>query len=156
MANKMFARLDDRFGLAYSFCGLGNARRMNDDYKNALIYFKKAETLYKKIGDRVSYAYTLWSVGTTYKMIGKMNNALGSVKESAELFRQTKDPRGKIYCLLGIGEVDYLSGKRSKAKKSYLIAIRHAESYGFGVEKKYAGRLLEAFQRGEEMPFNLP
>ena len=152
----MFTRLNDRFGLAYSFCGLGNARRMYGDYKNALAYFRKAEVLYRKIGDRVSYAYTLWSVGTTYKMLGEMGRALDKFKESDGLFTQTQDPRGKIYCILGTGEVDYLCGKKSKAEKAYVTALGRAESYGFKVEKRYAGILLNACKQGRAIPFNLP
>ena len=113
----MFEKLGDRFGLAYSYCGLGNAGRMREDYKNGLANFKKAEKLYKKIGDRVSYAYTLWSIGTTYKMLGKYKEAVDSFNSALELFRITKDPRGKIYCMLGSAEVEYLAGDMKKAKR---------------------------------------
>src|SRR5258708_22016602 len=59
----------DPFGIAYSYCGLGNVERMAGRFKKALPFYRKAEKLYGTIGDRVSYAYTLWSLGTTYKML---------------------------------------------------------------------------------------
>jgi hypothetical protein len=69
---------------------------MNDDYKNALNFFRKAGVLYKKIGDRVSYAYTLWSMGTTYKMLGEFENAAenhywGSISRIGRALTDTKD-----------------------------------------------------------------
>ena len=156
MANRMFQKLEDRFGLAYSYCGLGNVRRMNGDYKNALLYFKKAGVLYKKIGDRVSYAYTLWSVGVTHIMLGKIDRSYESFKESDRFFKQTKDPRGRIYCMLGAGEADYMSGKIKTAKAKFTKALDHADRYGFSLEKGYAKRLLKAFKSGKGFPANLP
>ena len=32
-ANKLFSELNDTFGVAYSYCGIGNALRMKADYQ---------------------------------------------------------------------------------------------------------------------------
>jgi tetratricopeptide (TPR) repeat protein len=156
MASGMFGRLNDRFGRAYSYCGLGNARRMNEDYKNALSFFRKAEDLYKKIGDRVSYSYTLWSVGTTYTMLEQKTKAMENFRNAAHFFRQTSDPRGMIYCLLGTGQIDYMDGRTGRAKESFLKGESMADSYGFKLERRYAHTLLKGINKGTGIPSNLP
>jgi hypothetical protein len=44
--------LRDKFGIAYSYCGLANASRMFLDFDLAEKYFDLATKNYEKIGDR--------------------------------------------------------------------------------------------------------
>jgi tetratricopeptide (TPR) repeat protein len=107
-ANRRMRQRRDTFGIAYSYCGLGNVERMAGRFQKALPFYKKAEKLYGTIGDRVSYAYTLWSLGTTYKMLGHNPNALSAFQKADQLFIKTGDTRGRIYTLLGFTEVEWI------------------------------------------------
>ena len=155
-ANRSFVALKDTFGIAYSYCGLANAKRMKGDFKAAFDYFKKAKSNYKKIGDRVSYAYTLWGEGTAFKMVDKLDKADSDFREAEKLFKQTGDERGLVYCDLALGEIAYLNGRKRRAATLFERAFTRAESFFFGAELKYCKRLLRAAETGRGFPFNLP
>jgi tetratricopeptide (TPR) repeat protein len=141
-ANEMFHELRDKFGTAYSHCGIGNAYRMKGNLQDALKHFKKASNLYEKIGDVVSYSYTLWSLANVYKMKSDFVNARLYIKKASNNFKRTKDPRGIIYCDLTLGEVDFMEGRKRFSEKRLTSALSRAESHDFKLEKCHCRMLL--------------
>ncbi len=114
-ANAIFQEIGDRFGQAYSFCGIGNAHRMMEHFGDALEYFRRAEELYRDIGDEVSYAWTLWSFGTALKVLQDWKGAEGKLQEAWELFTKTRDTRGMVYHFLALSEIRVFEGRREEA-----------------------------------------
>ena len=167
----MFSALRDVFGIAYSYCGTGNAYRMLGKYEKASASFGRASALYQKIGDRVSYSYTLWSIGTTHKMLGDFEKARHYFKAARSLFQKTKDPRGLIYCRLGMGEVAMLEGRKARAEEYFEESLKQAAAFGFKVEYCHA-EMLRSYLSGkikngcynrlllklafDRAPFNIP
>jgi tetratricopeptide (TPR) repeat protein len=129
---------------------------MKDDFKGSLQYFKKAKAHYKKIGDKVSFAYTLWGEGTAFKMMNKLEDAKKDFLDAQKLFKETIDERGLAYCELSLGELEFLKGRLKDASKLFNEALKRAKRFSFGVEIKYAKRLLKALKTGKGFPFNLP
>jgi hypothetical protein len=74
-ANALFEKEGDVYGRAYSYCGLGNAARMRQDFDAAMKLFAKAEKFYAGIGDKASFAYTVWSMATVPKCAAITNGA---------------------------------------------------------------------------------
>ena len=141
-ANRLFVSLNDVFGKAYSFCGIGNAYRMLGAYDESLVYFRKATKLYKTIGDQVSYAYTLWGISTSYKMTHQYGKALRYLDNAGVLFKKTKDLRGMIYTKLGFGEIALLDGDMKNARKYLNAAYREARAKKFSLESCHAQILV--------------
>ena len=128
----------------------------SDEYRRKTKRDKKAKAHYKKIGDKVSFAYTLWGEGTAFKMMGMLPEAKKDFSDARKLFKETRDERRLSYCELSFGELEFLKGRRSGAKILFQKALKRAKSFFFGVEMKYAGRLIQALKRGKGFPFNLP
>jgi tetratricopeptide (TPR) repeat protein len=140
-ANRRMRRRKDTFGIAYSYCGLGNVERMAGRFKKALPFYKKAEKLYGSIGDRVSYAYTLWSLGTTYKMLGRHPQAIAAFNQADALFKTTGDSRGRIYALLGHAEVEFIKGNSTNGVKWWGKAKKVSDQNDYLWEKLHVASL---------------
>lgn len=138
-ANRRFAmELRDTFGLAYSHCGIANARRMVGDFATAHSHFSLARTLYARIGDRASHAYTLWGEATAYKMERRPDRAAALFRQAGELFRATRDFRGLAYVALGLGELDLMAGRLKSARRRFERACAWAQNYGYVLESLHA------------------
>ena len=154
-ANAIFSRLKDTFGIAYSHCGMANALRMKGRLIEATGHFNRARVEYKRIGDKVSFAYTLWGEGMNYLMLGKNTKALKNFKEAEKLFKQTKDKRGLIYCALGFAQAG-IKKNPSKATRILKEGLKNGRKYGYGLERKYCGLVLDAAKKNpERLPINL-
>ncbi|MEM3434470.1 MAG: hypothetical protein QXP27_09920, partial [Candidatus Methanomethyliaceae archaeon] len=132
--NALFHETGDRFGQAYSFCGVGNAHRMMGHFPEALEYFAKAATLYEDIGDEVSYAWTLWSWGTALKVLRRFVEAKEKLEAASKLFGRTRDTRGMVYYLLSVAEIAFLEGERDKAVRFLKEAERSLLEKPFQLE----------------------
>ena len=151
-ANQLLGEVDDTFGRAYSFCGMGNANRMMGYLPRALDYFARATELYSEIGDKVSYAWTLWGEGTALKMIRRLQEAEERFRRAQGLFSETGDGRGTIYCLLSLGEIRQLEGRVGDAAASLQRAEEVLEGKPFALERCHLRLyrwLLEGGDRGE-------
>ncbi|MBI4519879.1 MAG: tetratricopeptide repeat protein [Gemmatimonadetes bacterium] len=138
-ANHRFGKeLQDTFGLAYSHCGIANARRMVGDFATAHSHFSLARTLYSRIGDRASHAYTLWGQATAYKMQRRLDRAAVLFRQAGELFRATRDFRGRAYVALGLGELDLMAGRLKSARRRFEYARAWAQKHGYVLESLHA------------------
>ena len=90
------------------------------------------------------------------KMMGDFKNAKGDFIKAQKLFNETKDERGLSYCELSIGELEFLNGRTKNASVLFEKALKRAKGFSFGVEIKYANRLIKAAKSGKGFPFNLP
>jgi tetratricopeptide (TPR) repeat protein len=141
-ANIRMRRRRDAFGIAYSFCGRGNALRMQGRHARALALFKRAERDYRRIGDRVSYAYTLWSMAMARKMLGQLNAARRDLDRADALFQATGDSRGHAYAELGRLELHLLEGGGlARGRALQARALRAAKGYPW--ESAHAKTLLK-------------
>jgi tetratricopeptide (TPR) repeat protein len=137
-ANELFENEGDIYGRAYSYCGLGNAARMRQEYDLAMKLFAKAEQLYSRIGDKASFAYTLWAMATVHKMLGDYKRSTEVFAHAQALFRDTRDHRGAIYCRLGVGELALLQGAEKLARLAFTRSLEQAKRYGYHAEACHA------------------
>ena len=137
-ANALFEDEGDIYGRAYSYCGLGNAARMRQEYSLAMKFFAKAEKLYARIGDKASFAYTVWAMATVHKMLGDYQRSPEAFVRAQALFRDTRDHRGSIYCRLGVGELGLLQGKKKTARLAFAHCLERSEHYGYHAEACHA------------------
>jgi tetratricopeptide (TPR) repeat protein len=137
-ANELFKAEGDIYGRAYSYCGLGNAARMRQEYDLAMQLFAKAEKLYGRIGDKASFAYTVWAMATVHKMLGDYERSAEAFARAQALFRDTRDHRGLIYCRLGVGELALLQGREKTAHLAFVRSLEQAERFGYHAEACHA------------------
>jgi len=137
-ANELFEVEGDIYGRAYSYCGLGNAARIRQEYALAMKLFAKAEKLYGRIGDKASFAYTVWAMATVHKMLGDYKRSADAFARAQVLFRDTRDHRGSIYCRLGVGELALLQGKEKSGRLAFVHSLEQAKRYGYHAEACHA------------------
>jgi tetratricopeptide (TPR) repeat protein len=137
-ANELFEADGDIYGRAYSYCGLGNAARMRQEYGLAMQLFAKAEKLYGRIGDKASFAYTVWAMATVDKMLGDYEHSAAAFARAQKLFRETRDHRGLIYCRLGVGELVLLQRKVKTARLAFAHCLEQAKRFGYHAEACHA------------------
>jgi hypothetical protein len=101
----MFKRFNDRFGLAYSFCGQSNALRMQKKIAEALPLMKRAERLYRSLQLKGPLAFVLWSQSQAYCALKRWPIAAKLLKEADDLFHSAHDQRGILYANLGRAEI---------------------------------------------------
>ncbi|MBU3956199.1 tetratricopeptide repeat protein, partial [bacterium] len=125
--SRIFSGKKEKFGIAYSSCGLGSAARMKKDFKKSEKLYKKAVALYKKINDRWNMAYSMWGLSQTAWFLGRKKEALKINRVCVKIFKEFSDPRGVFYCALQ--EANFLR-MESEFKKAAVILDGSASTPG--------------------------
>jgi tetratricopeptide (TPR) repeat protein len=125
-AYRLFVRLQDQFGQAYSMCGQGNSYRMNRNYQKALPFMTQAIHEYKKIGQKGPRGFVLWSRSQAFLGFKMFSRAQKDLSQSDLLFKSVNDQRGLTYVALGWGEFyrsqEKLEIAQSYFKKAFILA----------------------------------
>jgi tetratricopeptide (TPR) repeat protein len=112
-----FSRSQDRFGLAYALCGMGNALRRLGRGEEALRHYMAARALYKALGDPVDLAYVDWGIGRLDLGRKRIWAAVLRLHLALRQFRAFRERRGEILCLVALSDVKLLEGKAVIAKR---------------------------------------
>ena len=125
------AKTESRISIEGSAYGaIANIYIISNNYKNGMLYYKKAIATLRKSDDTIGLASNILNAGDALLTIHKYDSALVYFKESGELFEQVNYKVGKAYNLGNIGMVYANTGKNELAETTINEAIRILEASG--------------------------
>ena len=125
------AKTESRISIEGSAYGaIANIYIISNNYKNGMLYYKKAIATLRKSDDTIGLASNILNAGDALLTIHKYDSALVYFKESGELFEQVNYKVGKAYNLGNIGMVYANTGKNDLAETNINEAIRILEASG--------------------------
>jgi len=125
-ALKIRERINDKNGMARSYNGIGSIYLEQGDYKNAIIYYQKAESMHP---DDYWLALMNSHLGDIYILQNKQDSALKYYQHSYENFNLSSDKFQLNRALNGLGDVQLNMGNIELALGYYREAIRNGISY---------------------------
>lgn len=140
--NKLFEQEGEAYG------EIANTYTANKDYKNALVYNKKAIAVMRQLGNNERLAINLLNTGYNYYVLNEHGSALEMYNEAEPLFKSLNLPIGLAYTKGNRALVYYKQGNYAIAEKGLLEAISMLEPLGdlFGMADfhNHLGRLYAA------------
>ncbi|HEY5124917.1 MAG TPA: tetratricopeptide repeat protein, partial [Ignavibacteria bacterium] len=125
-ALKIRERINDKNGMARSYNGIGLIYQEQGDYKNAINYYQKAESMHP---DDYWLALMNSDLGDIYVLLNKQDSALMYYQRSYEYFNLSSDKFQLNLTLNGLGDVQLNIGNKELALAYYREAIRNGISY---------------------------
>ena len=74
---KLFAEVDNTWGIADSYLGFGNIKNLSGEYAEAIDYYEKCDSLYLVLGNEYARATPVNNIGTIYYWQGDYETSLG-------------------------------------------------------------------------------
>lgn len=135
---------------AEAYGEIANTYTGNKDYRNALIYNKKAVAIMRRLDNKEKLAVNLLNTGYNYYTLNLMDSALIAYNEAEPLFENIDLRIGSAYTVGNRALVYWKFGKTAAAEKDLLKAIGMLESlgdqYGIADYHNQLGRLY--FEQG--------
>ncbi|HEY5533894.1 MAG TPA: tetratricopeptide repeat protein [Ignavibacteria bacterium] len=126
-ALKIFERMNDKNSMARSYYSIGLIYKSQGDYKNAINYYRKSESMHPD--DNYWLAELNGCFGDLYAVLNKQDSALMYYQRSYENYNLVKDKYQLNLTLNGLGEVQFKMGNIELALAYYREAIRNGISY---------------------------
>ena len=128
-ALKIRESINDRWGMARSYLGIGTIYDFTDKRDLALEYKFKAKKLFEEVKDTVYVAYTLSHIANLYFVKNNITKAQQFNYQSLMLFL-------KLGNIMGMMDAYTLSGEIYSKQKNYADAIQNFES-ALSINKAY-------------------
>lgn len=114
---------------------IANTYTTNKDFKNALVYNKKAIAIIRQHGTHEQLAITLLNTGYNYYTLNQLDSALVFYNEAEPIFKTTGLEIGKAYTVGNKALVYWKQGDKQTAEKNLLLAIKMLHPLGdeFGI-----------------------
>lgn len=153
-ANDLFARAEDRRGIAGTLDDIGQVHWLRGAYGQALDFHRQALSIRRALGDRRSIALCLANIGRVHHDSGAFKAATRQFKEALELRRQIGDLSGVVASLSDLGTVHTADGSYEMALEMFSEAKKIAEEIGDKLAQIHVlaclGECLAAVGRGPE------
>lgn len=113
----------------HEFLELADNFYNQENYKDALIYYKKALS---NIGvdEELEQADLFLKMGNLYFNMGKYDTARDYYKNSLKIYSRKKNHHGKGYCYTGLGIIKEKHGDHDEARKYYGKAVKSFQKTG--------------------------
>src|SRR6185436_19852867 len=144
-ALKIYESVNYKPGMGAGYLAIGVIYNEQGDYKNAISYFRKAESSKPGDIDPASLAYgtaLLYSnFGDTYALLNEQDSALKYFQRSYENFHAANEEYQLNLALNGLGNVQFNMGNTELALGYYRQAIRNGIAYNdtIGLSATYLG-----------------
>jgi CHAT domain-containing protein/tetratricopeptide (TPR) repeat protein len=122
-ALRLYRKIGDRSGEAFSLLLLGKSFNKLQEKQKASEYYNQAATLYRSIGDPGGEAIALNDLGLIRAAEGEPQKALDCYTRALPLYRAAKDIRGEATALNNIGLVYIDMGELQVALNYYTPAL---------------------------------
>ncbi|MEQ8471297.1 MAG: ATP-binding protein [Marinoscillum sp.] len=125
--------------LTKTFLEIAGTYMLNEDKKNALMYYTKAIEILRNTNDNQTLAITLLNTGYSYYQINSLDTALSYYNEAEPIFEEIDLEIGKAYTIGNRALVFWKQGNAEKAIEDLNLAIGMLEPLGdqFGMADYY-------------------
>lgn len=103
---------------------VGNLQLLNQNYNEALSFFKSVLALYEEEKDTIKIAGTRMSMGAVYEQTNQLNEALKQYTRSLNLYQLKNHQRFIAVCLNNLGNIYKRQGKFEQADSAYQISLQ--------------------------------
>ncbi len=150
---KIREELKDPGAIASCYNNIGNCYVDQGDFKNALLYYYKAEVINHKINNDDGIMTDALNIGRTYIKMKQYDSALKYFNMSYEIVNNTADKyKGGAEALAGLGNTHLQLGNIPLAREYYKMGIPKATSYQdwFSLALLYQG-MGELFEKTNDI-----
>lgn len=109
-------------GQSFIYWALGGISRLEGNFEQGILEFKKAVTLAKKAKDNIATAYAVCGLAGISRIAGNIKDCVKNYQLAAKLFKNTDDVFGKAYTNCGLANGLRQLGDYKKAMKHYIVA----------------------------------
>lgn len=109
-------------GQSFIYWALGGISRLEGNFAQGILEFKKAITLAKKAKDNVAVAYAVCGLAGISRIAGNIKDCVKNYKLAEKLFKNTEDVFGKAYTNCGLANGLRQLGEYKMAMKHYIVA----------------------------------
>lgn len=129
-ANDLFARANDRRGVAGTLDDIGTVHWLQGSYGQALTFYRQALSIRRALGDRRSIALSLANIGRVHHDSGAFKAAVEQFREALDLRRDSGDMAGVVQSLADLGGVHLEDGNYEMALDLFNEAAKIAGDIG--------------------------
>ena len=115
-ARDIFARIDDRIGVARAEMNLGRVRLYRGDAARAAALLEASATTLSECGPSIELALALTGLGVAGGMLGDRDRALEACREALRIFQKVGDPFFVAVAVGDLGWICYLTGDSAGAR----------------------------------------
>ena len=109
-------------GESFIYWALGGISRLEGNFKQGILEFKKAISLARKAKDNIAVAYAVCGLAGISRIAGNIKDCVKNYQLAAKLFKNTDDIFGKAYTNCGLANGLRQLGNYKTAMKHYLVA----------------------------------
>jgi serine phosphatase RsbU (regulator of sigma subunit) len=109
--------------VAITSVGLGNMLLKENKYKEAVEYFKKAESYFKKTGNKDNEGVCIVMLGETFFKDSNFVEAEANFQKAAKIFKDSDNQYGLAATYINLGDVSKIKGNSPLAAKYYRAAL---------------------------------
>ncbi|MEQ9441084.1 MAG: tetratricopeptide repeat-containing sensor histidine kinase [Cyclobacteriaceae bacterium] len=133
-------KLGDEKGIGDALISLGQLKREQGNYTEALQDLTASLEVYETIQDSIQIANALNDISIVYAMSGDDEKALEYFEETLALFRAIDDAKGVSHMLNNMGVIHRSAGDLVKAKEYFIqsIQIKEARKDTLSLPRSYA------------------
>jgi tetratricopeptide (TPR) repeat protein len=151
-AEKLYRKMGDQEGQAYTHCALGGLARMLGRYSESGKHYQVANRLHRQNKDSFGTAYSYCGLGNVERMNNRLDSALVYFKKAEKLYKRIGDKVSYAYTLWSIGTTYKLMGQLSDTLLYFNEADKLFRSTGDLRGRSYAslGRAELAWLKGKD------
>ncbi|MFH6945812.1 tetratricopeptide repeat protein [Flavobacterium sp. FlaQc-50] len=140
--------------LTSDYLEIANTYMSNNDFKNAIVYNKKAIAVIRLHGNKEQLAINLLNTGFSYYRLNELDSALSLYNEAAPIFDEIDLEIGKAYTIGNRALVYWKQGKYAIAEKDLLKAITMldllGDTFGMADYHNQLGRIYSELKQTEK------
>lgn len=140
--------------LTSDYLEIANSYMSNNDFKNAIVYNKKAIAVIRLHGNKEQLAINLLNTGFGYYRLNELESALSLYNEAAPIFEEIGLEIGKAYTIGNRALVYWKQGKHTIAEQDLLKAIKMldllGDTYGMADYHNQLGRIYSELSQTEK------
>ncbi|MER6672908.1 tetratricopeptide repeat protein [Streptomyces sp. NPDC000983] len=121
---------------------LGDIRRLQRTYDEAITAYQDALTLYQALGDRLGQANATGALGEIHRLQGRNHEAITAHQDSMSHYRALGNRLGQAQTTQGLGEIYQGQGRYDEATAAYLEALALYRTLGNRLGQANATRSL--------------
>lgn len=127
---RIFTELSDRTGLGRVYWSIGNLRRQESRYSEALVSLNKAYRISKACDDQLCALYSLSGIAETTRILGSYRTSLVQHKRCLVLYNRISDHRGIVWALEGIAQIYKNMGRYADSLRLFCQANKISQLTG--------------------------
>ncbi|WP_166923455.1 tetratricopeptide repeat-containing sensor histidine kinase [Flavobacterium poyangense] len=140
--------------LTSDYLEIANTYTSNNDFKNAIVYNKKAIAVIRLHGNKEQLAINLLNTGFSYYRLHELESALSLYNEAAPIFEEIGLEIGKAYTIGNRALVYWKQGKHTIAEQDLLKAIKMldllGDTFGMADYHNQLGRIYSELRQTEK------